>query len=277
MNEKWENLKKRLRVKYRVAVINDKTLGEVLHIRLSLLNLLLAFVGFLVITLILFSLLIISTPLRSYLPGYNESLKQRLALETYRVDSLQQEMALHNAYLDMIHDVVAGEMSLDSVTRPDSLAAEKMQLDTTSSPVITAFIEQYESKGRDNMGLLDASHASQPIRTLFRPAHGVVIDVFAPHLGKYGITITTAAGENVTSVLSGTVVYATYIIYEGWTLMVQHDGDYLSVYHGVQKPMKHPGASVQAGETLGLVNDTQLGFELWQHGNAVNPESVIVF
>ena len=64
---------------------------------------------------------------------------------------------------------------------------------------------------------------------------------------------------------------------EGWMLMVQHDADYLSMYYGLLKPFKQVGASVQAGETLGLVAQETMRFELWQRGLVLNPEEVISF
>ena len=43
------------------------------------------------------------------------------------------------------------------------------------------------------------------------------------------------------------------------------------------KPFKQVGASVQAGETLGLVAQETMRFELWQRGLVLNPEEVISF
>ena len=78
----------RLRDKYRIVVLNEKTLGETLHMRLSLLNLILLFSAMTLITLVLFGLLIWFTPLRNYLPGNTQSIREQLVEQNARMDSL---------------------------------------------------------------------------------------------------------------------------------------------------------------------------------------------
>lgn len=259
-------------------VVEDDSLREKWHFRLNFFNLLMLFLTLLVLTLAGLSCLIWFTPLRYYLPGTTSGLREQLALQTYRVDSLQQQVMLQNTYMEMIRSAIAGDVQVDSVHSMDSLTlTEQQELLSYSFPSTDAFVAQYEAKAQDNMSLFDAS-TTQPVYTLFRPARGTIRESFAPADGHYGISIATLDNANVTSVLSGTVIHLNYVLYEGWTVMVQHDGDYVSVYRGVDKTFKQVGAGLQAGETLGLCSaERPLYFELWQHGTPVNPEQVIVF
>jgi septal ring factor EnvC (AmiA/AmiB activator) len=58
--------------------------------------------------------------------------------------------------------------------------------------------------------------------------------------------------------------------------MLQHEGS-LSIYAQVAKPLKRVGETVQAGESIALAGEQPLWFELWQNGQAINPEEVIAF
>lgn len=278
MPEKKQSLWSRLRAKYAVEVVNEQTLAEMFRLRLSLMNLMLLFVGMLLVTLFLFAWLIWSTPLKNYLPGFDENVKEQLAMETFRVDSLQRQMDLQASYLDVIRSVVAGEMETDSLYSLDTLTIEEKQvlLDRTF-PATDEFMAQYEQRMTDNLSLFDIQ-SRQSVNTLFRPAKGVVTEPFDFAASHYGIRLKTLKGENVTACLSGTIVYADFILQEGWMVMIQHGGDYLSIYRGVGKLLRQVGGTLQAGETFGLIGEEgTLQFELWQHGNAVNPEDVIVF
>ena len=45
----------------------------------------------------------------------------------------------------------------------------------------------------------------------------------------------------------------------------------------VTKVLKRVGDVVQAGESIAIVGNMPLWFELWQDGKAINPEEVIAF
>ena len=93
MAKQEKKTKNRLQAKYRLAVMNEETSEERFHMHLSLMNLLGLFFAALVVAFFLLALIIWATPLRNYLPGYNEDLRQEFIAQTYRLDSLQNEMA----------------------------------------------------------------------------------------------------------------------------------------------------------------------------------------
>ena len=248
-----------------------------MHMRLSLMNLIGVFVAALVVSFFLLALIILETPLKNYLPGYNENVKQELVEQTYRLDSLQNVMDLQTVYLNTIRDVVSGNVHTDSVPPLDSLELiQKEAMLAERSQVLEDFVNDYESRQKDNLLLFDQT-VSYPIQTFFRPAQGVVVQPFNINDGHYGIVVNTQKDASVAATLTGTIVYEDYVADEGWMLMVQHDGDYLSIYYGLLKPFKQVGANVQAGETLGLVAQETMRFELWRRGLPLNPEEVVSF
>jgi len=277
MAKQEKNIKKRLRVKYRLAVLNDETSEERFHMSTSLLNMLGLFVAALVVAFFLLMLIIWATPLRNYMPGYNEDLRHELIAQTYRLDSLQQEMELRAVYLNSIRDVVSGNVHTDSLPPLDSLEQkQKEAMLAERSQLLEDFKRDYEAREKDNLLLFDQT-TSYPVHSFFRPANGVVTEPFNMSEGHYSIVVNTQKDASVAATLTGTIVYEDYLPDEGWMLMVQHDADYLSMYYGLLKPFKQVGASVQAGETLGLVAQETMRFELWQRGLVVNPEEVISF
>ena len=277
MAEQEKSFWKRLRTKHRVAVVNEDTLEERMHMHLSLMNLIGLFIAALVVVFFLLALLIYATPLRNYLPGYNEDIRQELVEQTYRLDSLQQEMDLRAVYLNSIRDVVSGNVHSDSLPPLDSLEREQKEaMLAERSQVLEDFKREYEAREKDNLLLFDQT-TSYPVHSFFRPANGVVTEPFDLSSGHYNIVVTTQKDASVAATLTGTIVYEHYVADKGWLLMVQHDADYLSMYYGLLKPFKQVGASVLAGETLGLVAQETMQFELWQRGLPLNPQEVISF
>lgn len=258
-------------------VINEETQEKRIRLRLSLMNLIGLFVAALVVSFFLLALIIWGTPLKNYLPGYNENIKQDLVRQTYRLDSLQNEMDLQAVYLKSIRDVVSGNVHSDSVQQLDSMAiSQKEALMAERSELLETFKQEYETREKDNLMLFDQA-VSYHVHTFFRPSKGVVIKPFNPKEGQYSIEVNTQSDASVAATLTGTIVYEDYVPNEGWMLIIQHDAEYLSMYYHLLKPFKQVGASVQAGETLGLVAQETMAFELWQHGLPINPEEVVIF
>lgn len=83
-------------------MLDDLTLREVFHIRVSLLGAISMITLSLIGLIVLLSVLIVYTPLRNILPGYSASLRQQLIQESARVDSLQADLTLQRQYLDVI-------------------------------------------------------------------------------------------------------------------------------------------------------------------------------
>lgn len=272
-----ESLWRRLNRKYRLSVLHEETLTETMHLRLSWLGVFTFFTLMFLLTIGLISLLILYTPIKHILPGYSEDFRHQLITETARVDSLGTSLEAQRRYLESLKQVVAGEAVSDTIISLDSLQmVMREELLMAKNAATEEFIAEYEQKEKDNLQLFDVQN-TLPVYTIFRPAHGVVTEKYAPELGKYGIRLNTPDKENVTAVLAGSVVLAEREADNTYTLVLQHE-HHLSVYRSVGQMIRRIGDVVQAGETIGLMTgDQQLGFELWLNGRSINPEEVIAF
>ena len=274
--KKKVSLWKRMRERYRISVLDEDTLTDHLHIRLSGWGAIVLTAMLFVLTLVLFSLVILYTPVKNYLPGYSEDIRQQLIAETARVDSIGTSLELQRQYLNIIKQVVAGEVHTDTVQSLDSMyIITREQLLEAKNEATAEFIAQYEAKEKDNLQLFYVTNTT-PVLSFFLPAHGVILQRFSERENRYGVLIQTPENENVTSVLAGTVVHVNYEIGKTYTMMVQHS-NYLSVYRNMHRVLKRVGDAVRVGESIAIVGEQPLWFELWQDGKPINPEEVIAF
>lgn len=274
---KEESWWQRARRKRRLTLIDDDTLREFWHIHVSGLGVFTVLFFMFLLTLGVLSLLIVYTPFRNILPGYSASLRQEIIAESMRIDSLQQTMNLQTQYISVVRDVVAGEVHSDTVVSLDSLQIiMQEQLLEAKNEATEAFLAEYEARERDNLLLFDAP-TTTPVFSLYAPAHGAIIGSYAPLEGKHGVTIQTPNKENVCATLDGTIVYVDGEEDETSTIMALHQ-NYLSVYRNVGKVLCRVGDAVQTGQTIAIVKDgTPVTFELWKHGQEINPEEIIAF
>jgi len=103
---------KRLRNRYRLVVMNDDTYEEVVTFKLSRLS---VYIGLSTIFVVLIGLtvaLIIFTPLKYYIPGYDDMRVGREYKQMkMRVDSLNIVVSQHEQYIENLKKRVSGEVS----------------------------------------------------------------------------------------------------------------------------------------------------------------------
>jgi hypothetical protein len=101
---------KRLRNRYRLVVMNDDTYEEVVTFKLSRLSVYIALSTIFVLLVGLTVALIIFTPLKYYIPGYDDlKIGREYQQMKYRVDSLEREVNNQANYIDKIKKVLTGE------------------------------------------------------------------------------------------------------------------------------------------------------------------------
>lgn len=265
------------RHKYRLAMLDDVTLRELFHIRVSWLGAVSMITITVLALLVVLSMLIVYTPIRNILPGYNESLRQQLIQESARVDSLQTSLTVQRQYLDVIKQLTAGDIQSDSVQSLDSLErVARTQILEQHNEATDAFIAQYEQKERDRLLLFD-SPSPHSVQQFYRPVRGGVILSARPDIRQYATFIRTAKNENVQAVMRGNIILVQRAEDNTFTLVLQH-APYVAVYRRVSKALKGAGAPVEAGEAIGVMDGAkELELEIWNAGQFVNPEEVIVW
>lgn len=103
---------KRLRNRYRLVVMNDDTYEEVVTFKLSRLSVYIGMSTMFVLLVGLTVALIVFTPLKYYIPGYNDlsSVRENRQLQ-YRLDSLSKEISYDAQYLNGLKKVLSGDVT----------------------------------------------------------------------------------------------------------------------------------------------------------------------
>jgi len=278
---RWE----RLKYKYKLSVINETSYEEVLNFRLSQLHVLMALSVLAVILVSLTILLIAFTDLREFIPGYPDgNMRQMIAENAIRVDSLETELMKRDRFLSAIQLVLNGaDTSYMQAVRNDSLKSGYDTVQFKLSDQESAFRAEIEEQERFNLGL-GIKEQNKDYYHFFPPVEGVITQKFDEKTRHYGTDIVAKASAKVAAVLDGVVIFTDWTLKTGYVIQVQHANDLLSVYKHNSTLLKKQGDYVRAGEVLAVVGNTgeessgpHLHFELWRAGNPLNPEDFIKF
>ena len=276
----WSNIK----FKYKLTIINENTLEEVVGLRVSKLNGISVLLSVLTVLFLVASVIIAFTPLRNYLPGYmNSEIRAQVVENALRVDSLQQLVDRQNLYIMNIQDIFSGTIRVDTVHNMDSLTTVREDSLMERTQREAEFRKQYEETEKYNLTSITARPDIEGL-IFYRPTRGMITDKFDADRKHYGTDIAANPGESVLATLDGTVILSTYTAETGYVIEVQHNQDFISVYKHCSSLLKREGDTVQPGDAIDLVGNSgqlttgpHLHIELWHKGRAVNPEQYIVF
>jgi murein DD-endopeptidase MepM/ murein hydrolase activator NlpD len=286
--DKKGDLMKRLRLRYRLVVMNDDTFEEKISLSLTPLKLFVMLGATIIIMIILVTSLIAFTPLREYIPGYADvSIWRKLITISRRSDSLEQEIIAKNNYLDNLNKVLSGEMKADEMdyAKPDT-AVKYDNLNISPSESEVKLREQVEAS-QDAYSIEDREVKStngESSYFFFTPVKGIVSNSFNAQEKHFGIDILGRENEPVKATMDGTVILATWTSETGHTITIQHNNHYISVYKHNSILLKKVGSSIKAGEPIAIIgnsgehtNGPHLHFELWYNGKAIDPQDYISF
>ena len=276
----------RIRFKYKLSFINEGTLEEVWSFRLSQLSAFVTLALFACFLIAVTALIIITTPIRNYLPGYLDvEVRKAIVENALRADSLERMMAIHELYLNNVTGILSGTLPIDSIRQIDSLATNDINYEIPRSQAEDEFLKEFAEEEKYNLTVL-ADPEKVPTDGVFfyKPVNGTISVYYEGALRHYGVDLVAKERESVLATLDGTVVYAGFDANQGNVIQLQHKNGFISVYKHNALLLKEVGDMVQAGEAIALVGNTgklstgpHLHFELWYKGNPVNPEEYIAF
>jgi len=236
------------------------------------------------IIVVLVILLIATTGLREYIPGYPKAeYRQMLIHSALKVDSLEMELAKRDRFFKGIQTIMSGDIPEDD------------HIVEAEHPSSEVDFQQYnhDSIFQDELLAEQLSLSLQPETGnktdlsrmhFFVPVKGVITERFNSSSDHFGIDLVSEANARISAVLSGTVIFSGWTLKTGYSIYVQHDGDLVSVYKHNSELLKKEGDHVSAGEAIAIIGNTgelstgpHLHFELWHDGNALNPEQYIDF
>lgn len=277
----WHNIK----FKYKLTIINENTLEEVVGIHVSKLNGLSVLLSACVIIFLIAAAIIIFTPLRNYLPGYMDSqTRSRMVTNALRADSLEAALNRQKLYLMNIQDILSGQVKVDTVKSIDSLTDVRAETLMERTKEEEEFRKKYEEQERYNLTAVSESKEAAGL-IFYRPTRGVMSTNFNPEQLHFGVDLTASPNENILAALDGTVILSTYTAESGYVIQIQHPQDFITVYKHCGSLMKKTGDKVKGGEVIALVGTSDhkegeaphLHFEVWHKGTAINPEKYVVF
>ena len=266
---------KKLRLKYRLVVLDDNTFGEKWSFRLSPMNVFVAF-GIISLLLILGTTFIIAyTPLKEFIPGYPDGSEKQAAIDNrVKVDSLENELLKYDKYLLNLYTILNGGLPLDSSTQLNTsgdyknITFQKSQQDS----LLRLKIEKEEKYALNFKSSSQSASGSDNMYGIFffTPLDGTLSQSFNPQEGHFGVDIITATNEVVKATLDGTIIFSGWTSDGGHEIHIQHNNNLVSIYRHNSVLLKKTGESVKAGDPIAIVGSSgklsdgiHLHFELW--------------
>lgn len=228
----WRNIK----FKYKLTVINENTLEEVIGIHVSKLNGFSVLLAACTVIFLLAAIIIVFTPLRNYLPGYmNSEVRSQVVTNALKADSLVEALERQNRYIMNIQDIFSGKVNVDTVHSIDSLTTIRTEELMNRSKEEDDFRRKYEERERA-AAMAGTDDHTLPDLLFFRPTRGMVVKDFAPSRHHYGVDMAASVDESVLAALDGTVMLVVQTADSGVLIQIQHEQNFISVY-------KHCGPS----------------------------------
>ncbi len=282
---KGKGFRSKLLRKYRLTIHNENKLENVLGFYISpLWAIITLFFSFLLVAGVIF-LIITFTPVGNLIPGYvSESTKEKLISYNLRIDSLTREVAKQDRYLANIRAIMNGEITLDSIKNsPEQISSDSFPV--TRSENEERFATEWENRERYNLISQATNVASLQELNLFRPTQGEVITPFDEAGGHFGVDIAEIPGESVLAIHDGVVIMSDYTAGDGYTIVLQHRENVVSVYRNCHRLLKSVGEEVVGGEVIGILSTgnngdekgSYLHFEIWHRGKPLDPSIYIAF
>lgn len=283
--KKRGKLKQKLLNKYRLVVLNEETYEEQLYFRLTRLNVMIISILLISIFVTGTVLLIASTPLKEFMPGYSSTAMRAQAAENaIKLDSLNRAYDQSIRYLNSIQRVLVGDLKFDELNESpitlDSFSKRPKAIVSTSidDSLLRAMVDQEDKYN------FQGGSKSKINFVLFPPAQGDLSQTYDPTNKHYAVDIVLKENAPIKAVADGTVIFSEWTAGTGHVIIIEHPFGLISAYKHNASLSKQQGDYVVAGEVIASAGNTgelstgwHLHFELWSDGYPMNPESFIDF
>lgn len=278
----------RLLNRYRFTILNENKQEENAH-RFSIrpLSVLMSLLFLFMLVVVVLYLIVVYTPVGSLIPGYiNKRTKEELISSNIRIDSLTYEVSKQDRYIANIRAIMNGDITFDSIKNsPQEITEESFSIESTE--LEREFMKEWEERERYNLTSQATNVNEIQVLNLFRPAQGEIIRAFDTNSGHYGVDIAEVPDESIRAVHDGTVVMSDFTANDGYTIVIQHRENMISVYRNCYRLMKEIGDKVVKGEAIGTFSNRKAGenkknkrflhLELWHRGKPLDPNTYIAF
>lgn len=282
---KFKGFRSRLLRKYRLTIHNENKLENVLGFYISPLWVILSlFFSFLLVAGVVF-LIVAFTPVKELFFETEEKAisRQELIELNIRLDSIAAENLKLVQYTQNIKSIFSGEIERDTIINsPAPLSTDS--IDLSASPLEQEFAQEWEEREKYNITAQATNVSELQGLSLFRPTQGRIVKTFSYGEGHYGVDIEETPGENVLATHDGVVVMSDYTANDGYTIVIQHRENLISIYRNCYRLLKAVGDNVEKGEAIGILSNADntekrefLHFEIWHRGVPLDPNIYIAF
>lgn len=119
--------------------------------------------------------------------------------------------------------------------------------------------------------------------TFLKPAEGYLSQKFNPERGHFGVDFSMKENRPIFASAGGYVVFASYTTDYGYSIIINHNNNYVTKYFHCSSLLKKEGDFVLQGETIALSGNSgtestgpHLHFEIWKDGKPINPLEVLI-
>ncbi len=262
-----------------VIIIPDDTSTESKSFKLSLMKIIFICVLYSLLVIFLISVIYAYTPAGKLLgtPSYLSADEQEKIDEmTRRLISLSTEMERIKSFNKRLAFAAAlGDTSMvDSLMQlNDSLYQERKK----------------EPPAGGNLWLIVKKIISviqeQPERSylFLKPVEGFISRKFNPEIGHMGVDYACKTNTPVYAAASGYVLFSDYTTSYGYTLIIAHPDNFVTVYKHCSLLLKKVRETIKQGELIALTGNVgttsegpHLHFEIWKDGQAIDPLNVLL-
>ena len=273
--------------KYRLIIRQENKIDKELRFNVSPIGIIISLFISIMLVIGTVYLIFAFTPVAEYLPGHvSDKTRERLVNYALTIDSLLHEVYKQERYISNVKSIFEGNIEYPDTT----MASDTLHIDDTlqieSSTQEQEFVAEFEEKEKYNLISHASSVGSLQGINFYRPTQGMIIKPFDPKNGHYGIDIAENPDESVVAIWDGTVIMSDYTANEGYTIILQHNEELVSVYRNCHRLTKKVGDKVNAGETIAISGTKNgkteemkpfLHLELWHSGQALDPNIYIAF
>lgn len=228
-------------------------------------------------------LLVAYTPLLDLMPGYRTNAgrsREMLIRSIVRIDSLERKMNDMLTYNENRILVVSGKTPAMQSVKNDSISRSKAFV--APSKADSLLRRKIENDERYRLNTVKPSAAAQSELNAVAPMYGLISERFNSK-GLLGVRINGTKDAQVCAIADGVVVLSEWSPETGYSVIIQHKNNFVSVYHHLAGSLLAKGEQVQGAQVIGYAGNgddaelSMLEFELWREGKAVNPELYIIF
>ncbi len=287
----WKEIAQKLHNKYRLVILNDTTLEEKVTMRLSRMNVYIVASTIAVLLILLTVFIIILTPIKEYIPGYNQdtSIRRKVIKLNARSDSLERIIIAQEKFINSFKHIFSPEIPQDQKLIGQKEDAPKPHLDSIyldAKSSEDSLLRQEIEKNEFYTLYSGKKTTKKPISqfNFIVPVEGIVTNHYDFDTNHFGIDIVAKENEAIRAIADGSVIFSDYTLDTGYVIAILHDQNLVSVYKHNSANLKKEGNFVVAGDAIAIIGNSgeqswgpHLHFELWHKAAPTDPQNFINF